>query len=225
MQKKEVNHDIFASVYLTLLGVVQATVFTDLCFIALRRINTDGEIDTLDTLLNSLTFSGMMPIVFGFVVILLVTYEYIYFVQTASRFVQLFDVFPLFLLGFSEVVIVRSLDSPLMTWVGMICLSIAGTIAFANSFFYDWNSIFNNRRISIIYKAFLFFRMIVCIGSGYLSYLIIRRIDDGIIDESNHSYVLMVYALLFGLFFFLSWPPLQKLIFSSQSEPENQNLE
>lgn len=216
MQRDEVSDGVFASVYLTLLGVVQATIVTDLSYLTLTRTLAQSDVTNLHSLLDAISLHLFAPVIFSFVVIVLVTYEYIYFVQSANRFVLLFDVIPLFLLGFSEVVVIHSLDSPIMIWVGMVCLGISGFIAFTNSFFYKWSAIFDDRRIARKFKGFMFLRALASILAAVLSAAILYMLDEQIIDESANGILLLAFAGLFGSFFFLSWPPMHRKMRQSQ---------
>src|SRR5262245_46626014 len=107
----------FGSIVLTLLGIIQAAVFTSLAQDILKRIQNDIRfpIIDLDTLLSaSLSTAG--DVVFWrlltvAVVLIIVTFEYAYFVMFHYRAVRVPDIIQVFLLGFLEFAMLSQTDS------------------------------------------------------------------------------------------------------------------
>ncbi|MCE5249403.1 hypothetical protein LLG96_04200 [bacterium] len=113
----------FSSVYLTLISVIQAGVLGYFIFL-------------LDKQIGNIVFKDIIPLITTFIMIVTTWNEYM-MGSTVLRWIpSLKDSFIPFLLGISELFVIRSVFSPAFFWfysLGVFCLF--GYIAFLNMFY------------------------------------------------------------------------------------------
>jgi hypothetical protein len=148
--KKEHIQDMLSSVYLTLVGIIQATVFTKVCydlFDYMQKKMGELQVDIFG-LFCSIDFWWDRPAFYFAMLatVVVVTYEYIYFAATAVRIVRVKDVLSIFILGTAQVWMASAIGSPMEFWVASCAFAFSGFYAYYISIDNDWNSAYDGHK-------------------------------------------------------------------------------
>ena len=196
---------VYSSVFLTILGVTQAAVF------ALLTISTVNYLSELPfdggwpAVQDEIAFTEVFRFLVGSAVILVVTCEYVYFVQMTHREVGFWDVGPMFMLSFAEVVIFKGIGDPHLFWIGWLILSIAGFNAFWKSERHDWTKNYPRPlKFADTLKRYLRIRMFACTLSGIGAIAILWQLFRVDFPLDAHYFIAGVMTVGFTWAFFRS---------------------
>ncbi len=214
----------FAQAYLMIIGIIQGAVFAYFSNYTYGYIETDlgGASNLFIALFDRNLVIADDPtlyfIVATFVVIIIVTWEYIFFLAHFRRVIRLQEMAPPFLLGFAQFWMASSLSHPANWWASAMLFSLAGFIAYINLMTYRLKEIFegDDKKITRT-RTMLFHRTLCTIISFSYVWVLWKVTIAGKISPAGQSATVLIYALGFGVVFWITGSN-----FSRKSDPDYQ---
>jgi hypothetical protein len=200
VQRSSFNREVFSSTYLTIIGIIQAAVFTYLIkdTIAYTSVAFTG-LTFFELVAKIMNDIYMWQVFATFGAILIITFEYSFFVLLFYRPIAVFDIAILFLIGIVEFYIAAHVGEWQNWWKWNVAFAVAGQLAFLNTLSFNLQDIFGDDKArKKIARWHTVREMLIVAGAGVYAFVISIRFQDGALQNNLDIYLTAVWPLFFG---------------------------
>jgi hypothetical protein len=175
----DARRDVFISGYLTLIGIIQALVFSELadnyigkqCSASALRSQKNLLVPEMDFSDPFACFFNLLTPIFiaTFMTIIVVTYDYISYISIARKNIKPIDIIAIFVLGIFQFWLTKSLTDVKQWWAIYIMFSFSGVVAYYVSYRHKWIISFDGDEIKAnSHQRHLLERLILTVMSAIL---------------------------------------------------------
>jgi len=148
--ERDFRREVFASIYLMMLGIIQASVFAYLLTETLAYVTATYLVASAHPTVGEI-FSDLRLLrsVATLAAIALITFEYAYFVTVLYRAITVRDIVLLFLIGIIEFAMASQTANGLNWWVMNVVFSIGGVLALVHTATFNMREVFEGNEVRI----------------------------------------------------------------------------
>lgn len=194
------RREVFSSIYLMMLGIIQAAAFTFLLTETLAHVqSTYVNAETQVTFSQMMTDLRLHRSIGTLVAIALITFEYSYLVTVMYRAITVRDIVILFSIGIIEFGMASQTAFATHWWTMNIVFAIGGVFALLNTATFDFSGVFGGDKEKVAIARWHLAREIVLVTlAGGFAYFVLSLIREGRLGMYDELVLTIAWSLGFG---------------------------